>query len=198
MIVLASQSPRRKEILRKILGNDDFLTVPSSFDERTIRDDDCYSLCLTLSERKASSVSLLYPKDFVVGSDTMVLFRGEELGKPKDRDDAFRMLSSLQGSVHKVITSYSILKNSKVLKQKTTEASLYIYPMSVSRINEYIDTGSPFDKAGAYGIQDVEYISSEIVSGDRYIIMGLPYGQLKDDLAKVGAIPSLHNQKRPR
>ncbi len=197
MIVLASQSPRRKEILTKILGNGDFLTVPSSFDERTVVDDDCYSLCRTLSEKKALDVSSSYPNAFVIGSDTMVLFRGEELGKPKDRADAFRMISELQGSVHKVITSYSIVKNSKVLRQKTTEASLYIFPMDANKINAYIDTGSPFDKAGAYGIQDEEYIESEIVSGDKYIIMGLPYVELKRDLARAGAIPHLSQTKRP-
>ncbi len=198
MIILASQSPRRKEILTKILGSDGFSIIPSSFDERTIEDDDCYSLCKTLSAKKALDVSSSHPKDFVIGSDTMVLFRGQELGKPKDREDAFQMLEALQGSVHKVITSYAIVRNSKILRQNTTEASLYIFPMSVSQINAYIDTGCPFDKAGAYGIQDKEYIDSEVVSGDKYIIMGLPYVQLKNDLVKAGALPPLNQQKRPR
>lgn len=189
MIILASQSPRRKEILADILGDIPFKTVPSHFNERQIHNPDIKKYCLTEAMGKAKDVAKAYPEDIVIASDTMVSFHGEQLGKPKDHDDALRMLRELSGNVHEIVTAYVIQKGETELKHRICVAKLFIEKMADPEIEAYLDTGSPYDKAGAYGIQDKDFINSKVVEGDYYTIMGLPRDELEDDLLKLGIIP---------
>lgn len=188
MIILASQSPRRKEILQEILGDIPFTCIPSSFDERKIHNSDLRKLTLIEARGKGEIVSKEHMDDIVISSDTMVYFKGEQLGKPKDRDDALRMLRELSNDTHEIITAYSIFKGGVELKSNVIVAKLFIEKMADAEIEAYIDTGSPFDKAGGYGIQDKDFINSRIVQGDMYTIMGLPKYELEDDLYELGII----------
>jgi septum formation protein len=188
MIILASQSPRRKEILKEILDDVPFVCIPSSFDERKVHEDDVKKLCLEEARGKGLAVAKDHQDDIVISSDTMVSFKGEQLGKPKDHDDALRMLRELSGETHEIVTAYSIFKGEKELCHRVVVAKLYIEKMADAEIEMYLDTGSPYDKAGAYGVQDKDFIYSKILQGDMYTIMGLPKYELEDDLVELGII----------
>lgn len=118
----------------------------------------------------------------------MVLYNGLQLGKPKDEEEAFNMLLMLQDHVHEVITAYTIYQGGKELVTRAVSAHLYIEKMADLEIREYIETGSPMDKAGAYGVQDKDFITSRIIDGDEYTIMGLPLFDLEDDLYSLGIL----------
>ena len=188
MIILASQSPRRKEILSEILDGVPFICQPSNFDERSIQYNNCYHLCLKEAIAKGMDIARSHPEDFVIASDTMVLFHNKELGKPKDRQVALEMLRMLSGAKHTVITAYCIIHGQQILKDRVISATLFIEKMADMEIEEYIDTGSPFDKAGGYGIQDKDFINSRVLSGSVYTIMGLPKEELAADLEELGII----------
>lgn len=188
MIVLASQSPRRIEVLQRILGDYPFDVVPSGIDERTIKETNIPKLCLLEAKAKAEKVSSLRPNDIVIASDTMVELNHKALGKPKNEEDAFRMLSSLQGRKHHVVTAFAIYKGDKELDSHISKAEVFIEKMADLEIKEYIDTGSPFDKAGGYGIQDTDFIHAKVLSGEYETVFGLPYLDLEDSLYKLGVI----------
>ncbi|MFA6624684.1 MAG: Maf family protein, partial [Bacilli bacterium] len=160
MIILASQSPRRKEILTEIIGKN-FKTIPASFDERAIHEKNCHLLCLEEAKGKAGVVASSNPDDIVIASDTMVFFQNQQLGKPKNHDEALKMLQMLSGNTHEIVTAYCIQKGFTILKTRVCSSILFIEKMDDMEIEEYIDTGSPFDKAGGYGVQDKDFITSK-------------------------------------
>jgi septum formation protein len=182
MIILASQSPRRKEILTEILGDIPFKTIPSSFDERAIQDNNVHSLCLKEALGKGLAVSKDHPNDIVISADTMVCYQNKQLGKPKDEADALHMLQLLSGHVHEIVTAYVIYQGSKELCHKVCIAHLFIEKMADMEIQEYIETGSPLDKAGGYGVQDSDFITSKVIDGEVSTIVGLPKEALTQDL----------------
>ncbi len=189
MIILASQSPRRKEILKDILGDRiPFQCVPSHFDERTVHDSDVKIYCLKEAMGKGEEVSRLYPDDITIASDTMVSYQGKLLGKPKDHDDALRMLRLLSGNTHEIVTAYVIRKGDMELKHRICVSHLFIEKMADAEIEAYLDTGSPYDKAGGYGVQDSEFINAKVIDGEYYTIMGLPRDALEKDLVNLGII----------
>ena len=188
MIILASQSPRRKELLKEILGDIPFICIPSSLNEREISETDVRKLCLEEALCKGEVVSLAHMDDIVISADTMVSYKGIQLGKPKDEEDARRMLRLITGDVHEVITAYAIFKGGKVQEKRVCRARVYLEKMADLEIEEYLDTLSPLDKAGAYGIQDKDFIESKILSGSYETIVGLPIDELEEDLVKLGII----------
>lgn len=187
-IILASQSPRRVEILKEILQDIPFKTVPSHFNERNLHDSNPSRLCLNEARGKALDVQKTYPNDYIIASDTMVVYENKQLGKPKDELDALNMLRLLSGNTHDILTSYVIYYRGKELVGKVVKASLWMEKMSDYEIKEYIRTGSPFDKAGGYGVQDKDFITSRIVRGDITTIMGLSKDELEDDLIRLNII----------
>lgn len=172
-IILASSSPRRKEILA--MCGLDFDVMPSDCDEN-IRADSPEELVLKLSQLKCSDVAGRAQKDrLVVGADTIVVFEGLILGKPADGADAFRMLRALSGNTHTVYTGVSIKdtdtgKNISFYEQ--TDVTMYGVPDEILR--RYIETGEPMDKAGAYGIQGKGAFLVKKIDGDFYTVMGFP------------------------
>ena len=189
MIVLASQSPRRKDLLRKLLGDIPFEAVPSSIDEREIDCPDPAQLVLAEARAKGKDVSQRRKGDVILACDTMVFFQGEKLGKPKDEEDAFRTLRRLQGRQHQILTGYVLLRDGTFLAERVVSSTLSIHPMSDDQIRRYVATKSPLDKAGSYGVQDVEYIESTIVSGEKENIMGLPIKEIGEDFRRLGLLP---------
>lgn len=187
-IILASQSPRRQELIRNITS--DFSVVVSDAEEVLPEGLAPEEVPAYLAGIKAQAVAAEHKGDVVIGADTVVILNNEVLGKPKDKDDAFHMLSSLSGKVHTVITGCAIIQNGEM----TTFAEhtrVEFYPLSDREILDYIATGEPFDKAGAYGIQGKGSVLVKRIEGDFFNVMGLPVARLKREMERVGALLNL-------
>lgn len=182
-IVLASASPRRKELLLRAGLQPEI--VPSLREERC-RAKTPAGVVKALSRLKAEEVAASQAKGTVViGADTVVALDGEILGKPRDREDAFRMLLRLSGRAHRVYTGVTILVcgGERLSFCEKTEVSLY--PLAEEEIESYIETGEPFDKAGAYGIQGAFGAYIRGLRGDYTNVVGLPLGRTIWELKKL-------------
>lgn len=174
-IILASASPRRKELLQYITK--DFKVIVSSVDEIVPENIPQEEVPQFLATLKAMDVASKYPNDLVIGADTCVLCDGLILGKPKDREEAFNMLSNLSGKTHSVITGCALVKNNKSISFSVL-TTVEFYELSEKEINEYIDSNEPFDKAGGYGIQSKGGLFVKAIGGDYFNVVGLPIAQL--------------------
>lgn len=175
MLILASKSPRRKELLSLITT--DFEIIPATGEENA---DPALSpdiFVQELAKQKALEIAASHPDDVIIGADTVVAAKGEILGKPKDKNDAYRMLAMLSGTSHSVFTGVAVVKNGEI-HSFTEETRVKFFPLSEKEIENYIASGEPFDKAGAYGIQDAGALLVEGIDGDYYNVMGLPAGRL--------------------
>ena len=170
-IILASGSPRRRELL-KDLGLD-FEIYKPDVDETKLENESGENLCLRLSKLKALCGAKKYPDSVIIAADTIVEIDGKILGKPHDRDEAFKMLKTLQGREHKVITGVSVAKNEKIISQ-TEHTFVKFSDLTDSEIREYISTGECDDKAGAYAIQGIGAALIEKINGDYFNVVGLP------------------------
>ena len=172
MIILASKSPRRKEIL-DTLGFE-YRCVPADTDETPEEGMSPADTVMLFSERKAFAVrDEAEYGDIVLGMDTMVCIDGKLLGKPKDEEDAFRMLKMLSGRKHNVITGYTVICGNK-WESGCVCTDVYFRPLTDSEIRWYISTKEPMDKAGAYGIQGKGSLFVESVDGDFFSVIGFP------------------------
>ena len=202
-IILASQSPRRKELLEQI--GLEFEICPAKGEEiitKTVPEE----VVMELSRQKAEEVAIMVssyrsnhqdimtPSDIlVIGADTVVAYDGKILGKPVDEADAKRMLKMLSGNTHSVFTGVTLVlmgKNGRtgevVFFEKT---DVTMYPMTETEIDHYVASGEPMDKAGAYGIQNpfgMQYI--KCIDGDYYNVVGLPVSRLYQELKRLGMI----------
>ena len=169
MLILASQSPRRRELLKKIVP--DFLVVPADVDEHI--DVSPEELPIEASYVKAMAIKKEYPDYDVLGSDTVVIIDNKVLGKPIDEEDAFKMLKELSGREHYVISGFTLILGDKVIKG-SMKTIVHFNKLSDELIWKYIKTGSPMDKAGAYGIQDSEFNLVKDITGSLDNVIGLP------------------------
>ena len=190
IIVLASGSPRRKELLAKTGLK--FSVVVSGGEEKAETSDPAETV-EKLSLDKASAVADLLQAEkepqLIIGADTVVACDGEILGKPSDREDAFRMLWKLQGQTHQVYTGVTLLLKKKHTWQAHTfseKTDVQFYPVSREELLAYIETGEPMDKAGSYGIQGGFGIYVKGICGDYNNVVGLPVGRLVYELKKLG------------
>lgn len=180
MIILASASPRRKELLGQILKN--FEIIPSHAEERVNLSFFPDKMVCSLAEAKCDEVFLSHPDDTVIGCDTVVVFGDKVLGKPKDREDAVRTLKMLSGKTHFVLTGVCIrTKFKKVIDYDRTEVKFN--QLSDEFIISYVDGGSPMDKAGSYGIQDGGIVKKYF--GSYTNVLGLPVTLVKKMLEEV-------------
>ena len=183
-IILASKSPRRQELIGNITP--DFTVVVSEVDEVLPEGIVPEEVPVYLAGIKAQAVAEKYPRDIVIGADTVVILDGEVLGKPRDAADAERMLTELSGRTHIVITGCAVIVNGK--KRSFSEVtSVEFYPLSRKEIADYIATGEPFDKAGAYGIQGRGSVLVRRIEGDFFNVVGLPVARLKRELDEMTA-----------
>lgn len=182
-VILASNSPRRREILGKFIN---FEAVTAEVKE----DNDFYkspeTLVMALAFEKANSVAIKYEDAIVIGADTVVEIEGEILGKPKSREDAKRMMEKLRGKSHKVITGFSIIDLSSDKKYMDYEVTEVVFKdLSDEEIEAYLNKAEYMDKAGAYGIQEEAALFVEKIEGDYLNIVGFPiskiYTVLKDN-----------------
>ena len=184
-MILASQSPRRRELLER-MGLKNFRVLVSDADERVDGDVPPARLVEILSRRKAAAVREQVGNDaLIIAADTVVALDGAVLGKPADEPDAFHMLTTLSGCRHQVYSGVTVLRGEEVYTEH--EATDVTFRALESReIEDYIKTGEPMDKAGAYGIQGYGALFVESIVGDYYNVMGLPVCRLGRLLSRFG------------
>lgn len=180
MFILASASPRRSELLKQILPR--FEVIPAKADEKVNLSLFPEKMACALAESKCDEVYSSHTEDTVIGCDTIVCFEGEILGKPKDRDEAFKTLKRLSGRTHYVITGVCVRnKYNKLIDFDKTEVKFNI--LSDEFIKIYVDGGSPLDKAGSYGIQDGGVVKEYF--GSYTNVVGLPVNLVRKMLKEV-------------
>ena len=184
-IILASQSPRRKELLGQ-MGLKGFKVTSPDVDEGVDEKLHPSLMVEELSLRKAKAVAAhADDDDIIIAADTVVALEGTALGKPMDEADAFTMLSALSGNRHYVYTGYTVLRGEQV--ETTHEVTVVNFrELEAEEIEHYIATGEPMDKAGAYGIQGLGALLIDRIEGDYFNVMGLPIQKLSRTLTRFG------------
>lgn len=182
-LILASASPRRKELLEKTgLA---FEIIPAKGEERITKHLPA-EVVMELSLQKAEEVAAKQTEDcIVIGADTIVAKGDAIMGKPKDAADAKRMLESISGTTHQVYTGVTILSAGKAPVTFAEKTDVSLYPISAEDLERYIASGDPMDKAGAYGIQGAFAIHVKGLAGDYYNVVGLPIGRVYQELKKL-------------
>jgi septum formation protein len=178
LFVLASKSPRRKELLNKIGINAQ--VIPSNVDEDAYKGLEAEKMVMQLSFVKAADVARSFRKNtFVIGADTCVCLEGKIFGKPESKDDAKRMLEELSGKTHQVYTGYCVIDcGSGKSVSRCAVTNVTFKELTESEIEAYVETGEPLDKAGAYGIQEKGAVFVEKIDGDYSNVVGLPLSPL--------------------
>ena len=184
-IVLASQSPRRRELLSRIglphtsirVDADEWYPASAQTGEEIVK---------YISNTKAfAAANMVAPEDIVITADTMVFLDDKKLGKPADEDEAFAMLRALSGRAHTVCTGVTVMQGNRTLTEAET-TRVHFMPLTDEMIRAYIRTGEPMDKAGAYGIQERGALLVERIDGDYFNVVGLPLCRLSRMLQKFG------------
>ena len=178
-LILASASPRRKELLKELVPK--FSVVPSSYEEKGAFG--ARETAAAFAVGKAREVYKRYPDCAVLGADTVVSLGGKALGKPKDAAEAYAMLKALSGRVHSVFTGVCMIKDGRELSC-VEETKVRFFELTEEKIKDYIKSGSPFDKAGGYGIQDGGLVCS--FEGSYTNVVGLPLEVVKRFLEELG------------
>ena len=173
MLILASKSPRRRELMKFI--TDDFIIKTAEVDESLPENISPADAVLYLSKIKAEPFKSC--DNTVIGADTVVAIDGAILGKPKDEEDARAMLKRLSGRIHSVFTGVTVIRSEKE-ESFFTETKVKFFELSDEMIESYIKTKEPFDKAGAYGIQGYGCLLVEEIQGDYFNVVGLPISKL--------------------
>lgn len=185
-LILASASPRRQELLRQIGLK--FQVVPADVDEQSQGETPVQTV-KELARRKAYYVAEQVRNDgCILGADTVVVFDGQIMGKPVDREEAVSMLSSLQGNTHSVFTGVcAVKKQGKEIQEIlfAEETKVTIYKMEMWEIETYADTLEPMDKAGAYGIQGIFAKYIQCIQGDYNNVVGLPVSRIYQEILKA-------------
>ena len=184
-LILASASPRRKELLGKIGLK--FEIIPAKGEE-VVTKKLPWEVVEELSFQKAKEIADMQTEEcIVIGSDTIVAKEEKIMGKPKDEADAYEMLSEIAGNVHQVYTGVTLIRTGKEPKVITfaEKTDVHLYPMSEKEIYSYIATKDPMDKAGAYGIQGDFAIHVKGIEGDYYNVVGLPIGKVYQELKQL-------------
>lgn len=180
-IILASQSPRRKELLRQ--AGIDFRVFPADLDEHLDLTLPINKAVAKLAMDKAKAVAALHPDDLVIGADTVVYFDHHVMGKPHTPQEATAMLTKLSGHTHEVISGVA-MGYEHHWESFYTVSEVTFYDLSAEEIRAYVDSGEPMDKAGAYGIQGKGAIFVAKIVGDYYNIVGLPLAEVVRRLRK--------------
>lgn len=183
MIVLASASPRRRELLHVLL--DEFEIQPAVGEECTPNAGDAASIVRSLALAKAREVAANRPSDLVIGADTVVELEGRILGKPANGEAAVEMLRQLSGKRHRVHTGLAVMRDGVELND-AVESTVCFRELSEAEIAAYVATGEPMDKAGAYAIQGKASLFIEGIEGDYFNIVGLPLYRLGGLLQQFG------------
>lgn len=182
-VVLASGSPRRRELLGQ-MGIEDFEVLPAQGEETAPEGLAPDALVARLALQKAREVAALRPEATVIGADTVVALDGRMLGKPSDEEEAREMLSALSGRRHQVYTGMAVLSGGQVFTHVEC-TQVEFRPLTAEEIAAYVATGESMDKAGAYGIQGRACVFIRGIQGDYYNVVGLPVCALHELLAQL-------------
>jgi len=184
-IILASASPRRKELLEKICLK--FEVEPSNYAEDMHSNLNPDELARAISLGKARAVARKHRNAIVIAADTFIVFGGKIMGKPNTEAEARKMLMTLKGKSHSVITGFTIMdtEENKVLT-KSVETIIHIKNLTTEEIDAYVRSKEPLDKAGAYAIQGLGSVIVERIEGDYFNVMGLPLSALAEGLKEFG------------
>jgi septum formation protein len=184
-IILASSSPRRKQLLKKFGLT--FTVVSSNIEEIFNPRLKPRHQVEELASQKAEAVASEFSDAIIIGADTLVALEDEVLGKPKDKREAKRMLKKLQGRVHSIVTGFVLIDTDSGRKIiKSVETKVWFRKLSSREINAYLEREKPYDKAGAYAMQDLGAIFIEKIDGDYFSAVGLPLYALAKGLQKLG------------
>lgn len=184
-LILASSSPRRQELLS--MCGLTFDVIPANIDEDSFLGRSPEKLVRDLSYEKAAVIARNNPEAAVIGADTIVVLDGEVLGKPKDSNDAFKMLSKLQGRTHSVVGGFTVLINGERLTE-SCETKVTFTKLTPDEISAYVATGEPLDKAGAYGAQGIGASFVERIDGSYTNVVGLPLRECIAALRRLGIV----------
>ena len=172
-IILASKSPRRAEILKMIRIN--FKVTPSKSKEEINTKREKNEIAINISKAKAEKISYKFPNDIIIGADTIVVLNEKIFGKPKDINESKKMLKTLSGNSHKVITGVSIMnKRLGILKSFSDTTEVLVQKIPMEKIDYYVNNFNTLDKAGSYGIQEWFSVWVKKINGCYYNVMGLP------------------------
>jgi len=186
-LILASKSPRRRYLLEQ--AGIEFSVIPSSFDENSVKLSSPDIYVRQLAESKAGDISEQYPDSWVIGADTIVLIDGTILGKPGSSTEARTMLKSLSGKTHQVLTGYCICCHRiGRLFSETVKTEVRFKKLTEKEIDWYINSGEPFDKAGAYGIQGIGMFLVRRINGSYTNVVGLPVCEIVEYLIKENVL----------
>ena len=181
-VILASSSPRRREIMSIL--TDDFICIPPDINEIAPSDIELELKPQYIATQKAKYISKGHRDAMVIGCDTSVIIDGKILNKPVNTEHARRMLRLLSGNTHKVITGCCI--NYRGLERCfSVSTEVEFFELTENEIESYVNTTEPYDKAGGYGIQDIEYIKTDKIDGSFANVMGLPIEDLKQEFIKL-------------
>jgi septum formation protein len=189
-VILASASPRRRQLLRA--AGIEFEAIESRVPEEHAGGEPPRDYALRLASEKARAVSSQFPDAIVIGADTIVVYESQILEKPADIADARRMLTTLSGRTHTVVTAFALARAGTILESALSliESRVTFRKLREAEIEDYIATDEPFDKAGAYGIQGVGGGFIAHVEGSRDNVMGLPTASVVAALARYGIRPA--------
>ena len=183
-IILASQSPRRAEILRMIGVN--FKVESSNIYEDINQKIEQNEIAINISKAKAEKISQKYPKITIIGADTIVVFNEKIFGKPKNKSESRKMLKALSGNCHKVITGVTIMNEELgFLKTFSETTKVFVQKIPTKQIEFYVNNYNTLDKAGSYGIQEWFSVWIKKINGCYYNIMGLPVSKLHRYLVEI-------------
>jgi septum formation protein len=183
-IILASASPRRIKLLKKIIRK--FRIIPSRVQESEISARTPEAFAVKAAIAKAEDVALKHRNAIVIGADTIVVLGKKILGKPKNKKEAIAMLESLAGRTHKVITGIAVINSETFEKYADYEVTeIKMKKVADKEIIDYVRSGKPMDKAGSYGVQEIEGIFIDKINGDYNNVVGLPVTKLKKLLQKI-------------
>ena len=185
MIILASASPRRKRLMQEEVSSCFNIIVPEIDESLSFKKfKDVRAIVKDVAKRKCLKIANEHPNDLVIAADTVVVINKKIIGKPKDKEDAYRILKMLSNEKHYVYTGYAIHQNEKLIID-TTKSTVYFNDLSDDLINAYIASGSPMDKAGAYGYQDnQDFALVKKINGSITNVIGFPVEDIKEVLKK--------------
>lgn len=184
-LILASASPRRRELLQQ--AGVAFTVIPSNAAEDILPGEAPAEYAQRVAEAKARDVAQNHPGSWVLGADTIVVVNREILGKPRDRADGWRMLRLLSGRRHEVMTAFVLIsENGRTEARQVVTTAVTFKSLSDTQIQEYLATGEPFDKAGAYAVQGIGAALVDRVEGSYTNVVGLPLDQVLAALCAAG------------
>lgn len=187
MVILASASPRRRELMKRIC--DDYKIITADIDEESSYYMGPLEATLDIAKRKGEVVKKDHPNDLIVSADTIVVIDNHIIGKPVDKEDAKRLLKLLSNRKHIVITAYCLFYKDKFIEHYV-ESEVLFYELSDKLIDDYIATGSPLDKAGAYGYQDNDkFPIVKEIKGSIDNVIGFPVDEIKKDFIEIQKMP---------